>query len=483
MSEIYYPYYFKQWDNDSYLLVNMVGEHIFLDTENFHAFADQQFARLTEAAREKLYTYNFLSRQQDKELVENLLATKLRSRKNFLNLFTSLHMVVLTLRCNSICDYCHAGSQAENCFNTDMSLDVADKTLDMILQSPTTEITIEFQGGEPTLNWEALRFFVSQGQKRIKKFKNKHLTFVVCTNLVDLSKEKLNFLIENHVQISTSCDGPKFLHDLHRKGRNGNSTYDAFLTNLEYLRSLGEKTVEVNALLTVTKDNLIHLRDVVDEYVKLGFHNMFIRALNPYGYAIKNKKSLSYSTEDFVYYYRDALLYIIELNKKGIFFSENYAALLFQRLMTPFSTGFVDLQSPSGAGISGAIYYYNGDVFPADEGRMLATMGDNHFRMGNVMRDSYRDIFYGRIIQDLVENSCVESMPRCSTCVYSPYCGADPIRNYLECGNIIHIDYDNNFCVKNKLIFKVLFDLIRENDPKTISILWSWVNRFPMEDI
>ena len=47
--------------------------------------------------------------------------------------------------------------------------------------------------------------------------------------------------------------------------------------------------------------------------------------------------------------------------------------------MTPFSTGFVDLQSPSGAGIAGAIYYYNGDVYPTDEARMLAEMGDQSF--------------------------------------------------------------------------------------------------------
>lgn len=203
----------------------------------------------------------------------------------------------------------------------------------------------------------------------------------------------------HHVAISTSCDGPKNLYDLHRKSRNNDSAHDRFIRNLQRVRTIEN---DVDALLTVTKDNLYHLREVIDYYKKLGFYNMFIRALNPYGYARKNKKSLTYSIDEFVEAYKDALYYIIELNKKGIFFVESYAALLFQRIMTPYSTGFVDLQSPSGAGISGVIYYYNGDVYPADEARMLATMGDYSFKMGNVYNNSYLEIFTSDVIKKLL---------------------------------------------------------------------------------
>lgn len=80
--------------------------------------------------------------------------------------------------------------------------------------------------------------------------------------------------------------------------------------------------------------------------------------------------------------------------------------------MTPFSTGFVDLQSPSGAGIAGAIYFYNGDVYPADEARMLATTGDEKFKMGNVFKDEYTSMFQSRVLKDIVWNSCVECLLR-----------------------------------------------------------------------
>ena len=47
-------------------------------------------------------------------------------------------------------------------------------------------------------------------------------------------------------------------------------------------------------------------------------------------------------------------LSIINLNLQGFYFQESYTTLLLARILTPFSTGFMDLQSPAGAGISGA---------------------------------------------------------------------------------------------------------------------------------
>ena len=475
-----YPFYFDHY-GENFLVVNMVGEHIFLSHNDFEWLVTENYDKLSLKAKEKLYTHHILSREEDKDLVEMLLATKLRSRKNFLDYFTSLHMIVLTLRCNCLCDYCHASSQGLNANNTDMSFEVAEHTLDIILQSPSSDIKIEFQGGEPSLNWPVLEFFVVEGEKRIKKLPNKQLSFVICTNLFDLSDDQIKFLNKHNVCISTSCDGPKDLYDLHRKAINGQSAYEGFIKNLEKARNIITKN-EINALLTVSKDNLNRLPEVIDYYIQHNFHSVFIRALNPYGYAIKNKTSLGYSIEEFVEKYRQALQYIITLNKKGIFFIEAYAALLFQRIMTPFSTGFVDLQSPAGAGISGAIYYYNGDVYPADEARMLATMGDSYFKMGNVCHDTYSEIFKSKLLKDIVLNSCVETMPGCFACAYNAYCGADPIRNYVESGSILGKRYQSKFCEKNKKIIQVILDLIKENDSDTMAILWSWVFQKPMED-
>ena len=143
--------------------------------------------------------------------------------------------------------------------------------------------------------------------------------------------------------------------------------------------------------MTATKESLSHFREIIDEYTALGFTSIFLRNINPYGYARSNihKKSFVYPMEDFLKAYKDALLYIVQLNLLGTTLIEGFAAILLSRILTPFSTGFVDLQSPTGAGISGVIYDFNGDVYPSDEARMLAKMGDRKFVMGNVNTDSF----------------------------------------------------------------------------------------------
>jgi len=236
----------------------------------------------------------------------------------------------------------------------------------------------------------------------------------------------------------------------------------------------------ISALMTTTKDSLEQLPAIIDEYVKLGFHSIFLRALNPYGLAKKDLTALGYSTEDFVEKYKLALNYIMDLNLKGIHFAESYAELLLTRILTPFSTGFVDLQSPAGIAICGAIYDYNGNVYASDEGRMLGAMGDDTFLLGNVNHNTYKEIFYGDKIRSLIKNSCLECLPVCSHCAFQSYCGADPVRNYVEQGDIVGNRMVSEMCKKNMGIIQHLLELIEKNDKDINSVFWSWITKRPL---
>jgi len=282
--------------------------------------------------------------------------------------------------------------------------------------------------------------------------------------------------------ISTSLDGPKELHDSHRLSRNGESGYGLFKEKLELARnSVGRE--RCSALLTVTKSNINRLREVVNEYLDLGFNGIFLRALNPYGRAKSGWEKIGYSIEEFLEVYKDTMEYIIGLNLKGKTFVEFYAALLLQRILTPFSTGFMDLQSPSGAGISGAIYDYDGEVYPSDEARMLARTGDRKFSMGNVDKDRYEDIFNGSMMHKIVQNSCVETLPGCASCAFQMYCGADPIRNYVETEDMVGHRPTSDFCKKNMGIIEYLFEKLRKNDSDVMDVFSSWMTKRSLEEI
>ncbi|MFW9876418.1 MAG: His-Xaa-Ser system radical SAM maturase HxsB [Candidatus Thorarchaeota archaeon] len=463
------PFNFGQIDND-YLISNEGGEYQFLDKENFYKFTKSAIE--DENILYDLKSKNFIA-FNDISLSLNMLATKYRTRKSFLKHFTGLHMMVITLRCNHRCKYCQVSSEDKVDCQFDMPIEVAEKTLEYIFYTPSKNIKIEFQGGEPLLNWKTLSETVLLAEKMNKHYK-KQLEFVICTNLTLIEEWQLEFIKTHKIQISSSLDGPKIIHDKNRIYNANKSSYDCFLQKLKLARSiLGDDSI--SALVTITKDSIYCLNDVIDEYRRLGFSGIFLRSLNPYGDAVVNESEVGYEIKEFLNAFEESLDYIIKLNLEGHYFPEYFTTLLLTRILTSFSTGFVDLQSPAGAGIGGVIYDYNGDVYPADEGRMLTRMGDKKFLMGNIFKNSYKEIFAGPLLTEIIKKSCLDIIPGCSSCVFKPYCGADPIRNYLESNDLMGNRSTSSFCHKHKGIFEIIFRKLKANDPKIMNVFWSWL--------
>ena len=363
-----------------------------------------------------------------------------------------------------------------------MDASTAKKCVDFVFDSPSPYIKIEFQGGEPLLNFDVIKKIVDYAT-HLNTSKKKTLEFVICTNLISITDKQLNFIKDNNISISTSLDGPEMIHDSCRKTANGRGTYRNVVEKMAWVKQeIGSDNV--SALMTITPYSLNCLNKVVDEYLYQGLPSIFLRMINPYGRVDKNWKDLGYSLAEFLESYKETLAYIISLNTEGIFFPEEFAALLLSKIMTPFSTGFVDLQSPSGAGISGTIYETNGDVFVADEGRMLSRMtGDKTFCLGNVHRDSWQEMYCGTTLKKMIEDSMIESSPGCAWCAYQPYCGSDPVRNYIEYGDFKMHAPHSHFCVKHMAIFDHLFSYLINGDNSVKDVFWAWVTKRSVEEV
>ena len=473
------PFNFRRMKDGRILLVNQAGGFSFISTSDFEKVLSGKiepdsrlYYRLQDA---------HILADDDLDLQVEMLANQLRSRKSFLNDFTSLHMVVVTCRCNFHCEYCHASSSDLSLRKGDMSSEVASQTVKQIFSSPSQEVKIEFQGGEPLLNWPIIKQIVEQAEK-INQVAKRRLEFVICTNLTLMTEDIAVYCKQHNIYISTSMDGPEEIQNANRHPRDNCNGYEQFKRGLVVARNIIGRDA-CSPLLTVTKSNLHKLNIVVNHYLDMGFHGVFIRALNPYGYAVTNMDKLGYGVEEFVDAYKHCLNYIIAQNLKGNYFIEYYAALLLQRILTPFSTGFVDLQSPCGDVIGGALYDYDGNVYASDEGRMLARTGDRKFLLGNVMRDDWQDIFAGSKAREIVRASCVETLPECALCAYKSYCGASPVRYYTECGDYYGRRASSDFCRKNKMIIDYVFELLSKQDDDINDVFASWLTERPLEEI
>lgn len=474
------PFNFKRNIGGMVFLSNTCGNYIFLNPSEFEQILSNHI-QMGSDLYYRLKNKQFIADAVDLETQLDFTATQLRTRKAYLNDFTSLHMIVVTCRCNFCCDYCHASSSGEKVGKHDMSWDIAKKTVDTIFCSPSPVIKIEFQGGEPLLNWPIIKDIVDYAEI-INKFAKRKLEFVICTNLTLMDEVKLNYCKKHNIYISTSLDGDKEMQNEHRKTRNGVDGYEEFMSGLKLSRRVLGKDA-CSPLMTITKSNLKNLNRSIEEYIKCDFHGVFLRALNPYGYALTHYDTLSYDVEEFVDGYKKAIAYIIEKNLNGYYFIEYYAMLILQRILTPFATGFVDLQSPCGNVIGGVIYDYDGNVYASDEGRMLARTGDRHFILGNVLKDKYTSIFKGEKAQEIVKASCLETLPDCAICAYQMYCGSDPVRYYTECGDLYGRRAASDFCKKNKSIIEFMLELLNKDDDDITDVFWSWLTQRPLGEM
>lgn len=196
--------------------------------------------------------------------------------------------------------------------------------------------------------------------------------------------------------------------------------------------------------------------------------------MSPYGFALKSATRIGYESERFIEFYKRGLAHILSLNRKGIQFREVYTSILLKRMITPYPTGYVDLQSPMGAGLATLVYNYDGDIYASDEGRMLSEMGDKRFRLGNVQRDNWASLHLESSLLIDATQSMTESSPGCSECAFQPWCGSDPVRHYATQGDIIGHKPTSPFCRRNMEIMRHLV-LLMEDDEDTASILRRWV--------
>jgi His-Xaa-Ser system radical SAM maturase HxsB len=464
------PFRFHRLNPNTEILVNECGEFVIGPAGTAKQVVKREISTETDLYA-TLKAKHFLYDDYSSSLLD-VLASKYRTKYDFLIGSTKLHIFVLTLRCDHSCHYCQVSRQTLTKGEYDMTPEVAESAVNMMLASPSEHITLEFQGGEPLLAFDLIKHIVSIAKPRAVRF-GKVLDVVITSNLAFLTDEILEYCKKEKIKLSTSLDGPAFIHNANRPRPGGNSYEMAIEGIKQARRALGSN--QVAALMTTTQLSLQYPREIVDEYVRQSFHTIFLRPISPFGFAVKSRRRTGYEMDAFLNFYRAGLDRILEINRSGYSLAEIYTKILLEKMLTPRGTGYVDLQSPAGAGLSVLVYNYDGDVYATDESRMLAEMDDRTFRLGNVLTNTRAEILTSPAFVKLLESACNQSLPGCSDCAFQPYCGSDPVYHHATQGDMVGHRATSGFCRRNMEVIKYLFQLVQQADTETQNILWGWV--------
>jgi uncharacterized protein len=462
------PLNLERIGTNEYLVSNMVGDFIRLTGDEINKLVDLRMIP-GDGLYEKAYAAHLITGVNQKAQ-RQVLAARLRSRMSFLGQVTPLHIFVVTLRCEHSCPYCQVSRQSTDRSRFDMSEETAHRALDIAFESHASRIKIEFQGGEPLLNFGLIKTIVSAARRR-SEIVGKGVDFVIASNLALLDDAVLEFCKSNEILLSTSLDGPAELHNKNRPRPGGNS-YELAVAGIRRAKEvLGPD--RVGALMTTTEASLDRVDDIIEEYLNLGLDGIFLRPLSPFGFAIKTKQYQRYDAGNWLRFYEKGLRRVLEINRKGTPFREFYASLILTRMLTDKPIGYVDLRSPAGIGIGALVYNYDGSVFASDEGRMLAETGDNSFRLGHVTDDNYKSLVLSDKLVEAISSSLTQCAPECSTCVFESHCGADPVYHHATQGDALGIKPLSAFCSRQKRIMRLLLDIL-DNSPADAAILRRW---------
>jgi uncharacterized protein len=163
--------------------------------------------------------------------------------------------------CNLDCEYCFylekkalfgAGE------NHRMSDDVLRAFISNYIESqPTPIVEFVWQGGEPTLL--GIDFFKKVVGLQKPFMNRKTITNSLQTNGTLLTDEWCSFLKENGFMVGISLDGPKEIHDIYRRDRRGEGTFDRAIRGLRLLQKHG---IEYNVMASVARETARRPLDV-----------------------------------------------------------------------------------------------------------------------------------------------------------------------------------------------------------------------------
>jgi len=435
------------------VLITELGRFTALSKEEYAQF---QRNELSQELFKRLETAHILVTEQNKANI----AGDYRLRYSHVCEGVSLHIINPTMRCNHRCLYCYANSSQLGESGFDMDEKTAEKVVDFIWQSPSKNITMEFQGGEPLANFPLIESIVNYTKGK----KGKRVHWRIVSNLSMMDETIAAFLKRNNVlDICTSLDGPKKVHDKNRVLAGG-SSFDKTVHWINSLRQdFGFK--QVGALCTVTKNTLPFSKEVIETYLGLNLPDLTFVPLRKAGFAKQNWEKIGYTAEQYLDFWKDAVNHCIALNREGKQIKEQISVLSLGK-MNRFEPSYHTCYSkPCGAALMQCSYQPNGDIFSCDEAK-----SEPLFKIGDVSQ-SYKQVFTSPEALKLVSLSSSLGFI-CNECKFTGFCSLCPVLCYTSQGNFVPILSMDEECRLKKAQFTFLLEKLFGKDKP---ILEKWL--------
>jgi radical SAM peptide maturase (CXXX-repeat target family) len=163
-----------------------------------------------------------------------------------------------------------------------MSLDVAKKAIDVILNEPIITskkyVTFDFIGGEPLLEIDLISditeyLIQTMADYHMDSWLGSYRINITTNGLMYRDAKVQQYIAKHkeHLNISISIDGDRVKNDKNRVYPSGKGSYDDLIPNVElWVR----QWPLVNTRMTISHDDLPYVNDALQHLIKCGIHNI-----------------------------------------------------------------------------------------------------------------------------------------------------------------------------------------------------------------
>jgi len=152
--------------------------------------------------------------------------------------------VNVTHRCNLRCTYCYGDSEVFPSGigpghwgpDSTMSLRTARRVVDFLVREGSPEVYISFFGGEPLLNFPAVREIAAYARRAASRYGTK-LSVGLFTNGTLINEEVAAFIGDYGGGVTISVDGPPEAHDKNRPDAEGRGSWQRVMDNVALLQT------------------------------------------------------------------------------------------------------------------------------------------------------------------------------------------------------------------------------------------------------
>ncbi len=157
--------------------------------------------------------------------------------------------IMITYRCQFKCSYCGVCVDSHQ----DSNEEIIKKSIDLLFTTKKRKLELQFFGGEALLRYDLIKYGIEYASL-LEKRHDKEISFVIVTNGLAISKEKLDFLSGFRVTLIISTDGmPKT--NMQNRSMKGDPKIGSYKQLEEKLSMLSSSRINYHVNMVVRPNN------------------------------------------------------------------------------------------------------------------------------------------------------------------------------------------------------------------------------------